>query len=118
MEFKTHNDKLYIDTDGTHLQGKVIVDYPLLKKLFGKPTPSDEDKSDAEWEVEFEDGVVATIYNYKDGKNYKGKEGIATTKLTNWHIGGKDQKAVDNVVNLIKAELPKEFNVDFSYFNI
>jgi hypothetical protein len=115
MNFETHNEKLYINTDGTSLVGKVVIDYPTLKKLFGKPTKSDEYKSDAEWDIEFEDGVVATIYNWKDGKNYCGESGLPKTKITDWHVGGNDRRAVENVVLAIQKHLGTDYEVVKEY---
>lgn len=89
MKYLTHNQKKDIVTCCTSLVGEIAVDYATLKRFFGQPTGSDGYKSDAEWEIEFEDGKVATIYNWKDGKNYNGKDGLPKTKITNWHIGGK-----------------------------
>lgn len=102
MKFKTHNDK-DIDLNGTHLQGQIDTTYSKLKKIFGKPNNGDGYKTDAEWEIEFEDGTVATIYNYKDGFNYNGREyGMSKTKITDWHIGGYDKKAYEMVCAMIK----------------
>jgi hypothetical protein len=108
MNFKTHNEKKSIATCGTCLQGYITVSYSTLKRIFGKPTVGDGHKTDAEWEIEFADGTVATIYNYKDGKNYCGSEGTAKTKITEWHIGGKAQKAVELVTELIREETEGE----------
>ena len=44
-----------------------------------------------------------TIYNWKDGKNYNGSSGIATTKLTEWHIGGEDN--LDAEIEMLKKAL-------------
>ena len=76
--------------------------YSKLKKVFGEPGPSDGYKSDAEWEIEFEDGQVATIYNWKNGKNYKGYNGTPKTKITNWHIGGKSKVVLTRIEFLLK----------------
>lgn len=100
MQFKTHNQK-YVRIDGTSLQGYLICDYAKLKKLFGKPNQGDKYKIDAEWDIEFDDGLVATIYNWKDGKAYLGKDGLPKTKITEWHIGGKNQEAVYRINNLM-----------------
>lgn len=100
MQFKTHNQK-HVAIHGTSLQGYVYCDYSVLKKAFGKPNTGDQYKIDAEWDLEFEDGVIATIYNYKDGKNYNGKDGTPKTKITEWHIGGKSQEAVDRVHKIL-----------------
>ena len=98
--YKTHNEKS-IDVGGTCLQGYIEVDYKKLTELFGKPHDSDGYKVDAEWDIEFEDGTVATIYNYKTGKNYNGKSGTAKTKITSWNIGGHENKVVELINKII-----------------
>jgi hypothetical protein len=96
MTFTTHN-QAQIDINGTHLQGYVDAKYAELVSLFGKPTDGDGYKVDAEWVLRFEDGEVATIYNYKNGKNYCGDEGLAVEQIGNWHIGGNRKSVVDKV---------------------
>ena len=89
---------------GTSLQGYVEVTYATLKRVFGAPTcDGDGYKVDAEWLLKFADGTIATIYNYKDGKNYCGAKGTPKTKITNWHIGGNDQRAVYRVQEALEA---------------
>ena len=90
MNFKTHNNK-EIDVCGTSLVGKIETTYAQLVELFGEPTPSDEYKSDAEWEIELEDGTVNTIYNWKNGRNYLGIDGLDVEDITDWHIGGFEE---------------------------
>ncbi len=84
--------------NGTSLQGYINCDYKTLVKVFGKPQGMYDDyKSDCAWDLVI-NGVVCTIYNYKDGKNYCGKSGLAKTQITNWHVGGRSvlaQKYVD-----------------------
>ena len=96
MTFTTHN-QAQIDINGTHLQGYVDAKYAELVSLFGKPTDGDGEKVDAEWVLCFEDGEVATIYNYKNGKNYNGDAGLAVEQIGNWHIGGNNKSVVDKV---------------------
>tara|TARA_R110002012_G_scaffold303475_1_gene505239 strand:- start:24 stop:419 length:396 start_codon:yes stop_codon:yes gene_type:complete len=104
MDYKTNNDK-HIITDGSCLRGGIDCSYKTLFDIFGKPSELYDDyKSDAEWQVEFPDGMVATIYNYKDGVNYNGEDGIPTEKLTDWHIGGKDRLCVDRIKSIINKE--------------
>lgn len=102
MKFKTHNDK-DISVGGTHRQGQIITTYRDIVNTFGKPSKDYDDyKSDAEWNIEFENGMVATLYNYKNGINYLGrKEGIPKTKITEWNIGGVDK----TVVSLIQLAI-------------
>jgi hypothetical protein len=75
---------------GTSFQGNINCSYKVLKSLFGKESENDGYKIDACWEVLTPAGP-AHIYNYKDGKNYLGKEGTPKTKITEWHIGGGDK---------------------------
>lgn len=103
MEYSTHNDK-EINYNGTSLQGYIDVSYKALKRIFGKPMDGDGYKVDAEWEVELSDGDVATIYNYKDGKNYNGIVGTPKTKIRDWHVGGRNSLIVDKLVTLIKIK--------------
>ena len=103
MKYKTHNDK-EICTDGTWLQGHVYCSYETLVSLFGEPSERYDDyKCDAHWDVELEDGEVATIYNWKNGINYCGvKDGIPTEKITEWNIGGNTHKvafAINHLTN-------------------
>jgi hypothetical protein len=94
--------KNYSAFNGTSLQGYITADYAVLKKVFGKPNEGDGYKVDAEWDVVFSDGVVATIYNYKDGKNYNGARGLNKTQITNWHVGGRSARAVANVEDVLE----------------
>lgn len=96
MNFITHNTE-QIKTDGTHLQGYIDAKYNELISLFGQPHDSDGYKVDAEWDIQFADGTVATIYNYKNGKNYCGSSGTRKQDITHWHIGGFTKQAVNNV---------------------
>ena len=87
--------------NGTCLQGYVAVDYTQLVALLGESYESDGYKSDAEWVVEFDNGVVATIYNWKNGKNYCGPSGLPVESIRDWHVGGRSTEAVRLVEELI-----------------
>ena len=101
MKYLTHNDKK-IETDG-HLQGYIDADYNVLVKLFGKSSDSyDEFKTDVEWEIEFEDGIKCYIYNYKNGINYCGDDGLELWEIRDWHIGGNDKVVVERIQKLVK----------------
>jgi hypothetical protein len=80
--------------NGTSLQGDTENTYAELVAKLGEPnTEGDGYKTDAEWVVLTTQGI-ATIYNYKTGKNYNGDEGQATKDITDWHIGGHDKFVV------------------------
>ncbi len=108
MKFTTHNEAV-IEVSGTHLQGYISVGYEDLVKTFGEPFYGDGYKSDAEWSICFEDGTRATIYNYKNGKNYCGDNGLETHRINEWHIGGFDNKAVERVLEVVGAVNLTEF---------
>ena len=90
MNFKTHNDKESLEdaVNGASLVGEVKATYAELRSLFGKPLEWECGKVDAQWIVEFSDGTIATIYNWKDGVAYLGEAGLPVKKITDWHIGG------------------------------
>jgi hypothetical protein len=76
------------EIDGTHLVGYVETTFDELKKTFGEPhwLDSGDGKTTAEWAFKFFDGTIATIYDWKEPETPLGKY--------EWHIGGKDQRAV------------------------
>lgn len=116
MRFETHNTKpsIRVRADGTCLQGHITATYKELAGLFGRPTNGDGRKVDAEWSVLFEDGTFATIYNWKNGKNYCGPEGTPVEQITEWHVGGMTKASAERVQIAIdldrevrEAEKPK-----------
>jgi len=98
-----------VNINGTSLMGYVKISYKNLVKAFGKPTsqkPSGDDKVRIRWSIEFEDGTVATIYDWKNyGKSVK----WVKENYTEWHVGGKNQYAVDKVLDVLQ-----EKQVEFS----
>lgn len=102
MNFKTHNEK-HISAVGTWGQGCIEASYDDLVRVFGAPCCLDNYKTDAEWLVEFDNGYVATIYNYKDGRNYLGDDGLPTEQIRDWHIGGASNLAVGLVQQALSS---------------
>ena len=77
---------------GTSLQGYIFASYDELVNVFGRPSvgpdkPSGDEKVTCEWNLEFEDGTVVTIYDWKEytGKTPRGRY--------EWHIGGRSRSA-------------------------
>ncbi len=92
---------------GTSFEGEIIADYNMLLSKLGPPCESfDNYKSDAEWIIEFEGGSVATIYNWKDGKNYLGEDGLDLCDIKEWHVGGRIKEVVAWVDDLINNSWP------------
>jgi len=98
MKFRVDNN---VSVGGTCLQGYVNTTYDALVAVFGEPCENDGYKTDAEWNIEFDDGEVATIYNYKDGKNYLGEDGLDVKNIMDWHIGGNNAKVVEYINDVV-----------------
>ena len=83
---------------GTSFQGRLDITYSELVRVFGEPLAEDDGyKVDASWIIEFENGVVATIYNYKSGRNYLGERGLDIEDIVFWNIGGFSLEAFAQV---------------------
>lgn len=99
--FKPLTENDFDKIDGTYRQATLNIPYRILVDVFGEPLCGDGGKTDAEWIIEFADGTIATIYNYKNGIAYCGDSGIPTEQITDWSIGGH----CSSVVNLIESAL-------------
>jgi hypothetical protein len=82
------------NASGTSLQGYVTAYYHELVAVFGEPDLTNGDKVTAEWCLDFEDGTVATIYDWKEYETPMGRY--------QWHIGGRNQDAVDAVITTLR----------------
>ena len=98
---------------GTSLVGFFNVSYTCLVDVLGEPNmENDGYKTDAEWAVELKTGRILTIYNYKNGKNYCGEEGLEVEDITDWHIGSNEKLTViENLFfDLLKVQPIKKDN--------
>jgi hypothetical protein len=97
-------NKSTIDTNGTSLQGYINCSYDDLVEALGYPIEPEylDTKTDAEWDIQFDDGTVATIYNWKNGKRYCGEIGYNLCDIPQWHVGGRSPEVVERVAFLIK----------------
>ena len=93
MEFVNSDS---VDINGTSLQGYVVTTFKELVNTFGAPTygeTSGDGKTTCEWCLEFSDGTVATIYDYKEDATPMGEY--------SWHIGGTSIESVNRVLEVI-----------------
>ena len=51
------------------------------------------------------DVSIATIYNWKDGKNYCGEDGKDVEEITHWHVGGSKMQ-VETRLNFLLNKIP------------
>ena len=89
------NIKRASDISGTHLIGYITITYKELVAVLGQPHLTDGDKITAEWNLETVEGVVITIYDYKEDETPKG--------LYDWHIGGHGPLALTVVQQLFPS---------------
>lgn len=85
-----------INVNGTSFQGYAYATMQQLKDLFGEPelNTSADGKTAHLWVVNIE-GVIATIYDYK--------ENLDTGKTEAWHIGGYVAAASTLVNQIVKG---------------
>jgi hypothetical protein len=85
------------DANMTSLKGEVLITYAELTEIFGPPdygpNSADLDKVTCEWCLQFEDGTIATIYDWRTWRTPVGEY--------EWHIGGYSMAAVDRVTDTI-----------------
>lgn len=81
----------------TSLHSYIFCDYKNIVALLGEPnSEGDSLKVDAEWEFNM-NGKRMTIYNYKDGKNYNGENGLDVEDITEWHIGANKEVEIEAI---------------------
>ena len=99
MPFSTNTHTVAIEKneDSYGRMGYLNESYSTLVEMFGQPKNPDKDghiiKTTAEWMILFNDGTLATIYNYKDD--------TPPEQNTFWHIGGKSSKSVLRVTEAV-----------------
>jgi len=78
----------------TSYMGSVNTTYSRLVEIFGRPNSySGDGKTNSEWVIKFDNGEIATIYDYK--------EPITPTDDYDWHIGGHKRWVVAKVAALV-----------------
>jgi len=85
-------------TSGTSYQGSVMTSLSNLKNIFEAPSVTYADidsKTRNEYLIEFDDGLVATIYDYKEYRAYDDDE------ILEFHIGGFNALTVSRIQNLL-----------------
>jgi hypothetical protein len=76
--------------------------YSLLVKALGNDgtvAERDEYKCEAQWDVATPHGIVE-VYDYKIGKCYNGKRGLARHEITDWHVQG-DAEAIKDMIAIL-----------------
>lgn len=82
------------DVTGTSYQGSIMTSLEHLKNVFGTVHYHDSDtdsKTRNEYLIEFDNGTVATIYDYKEYRAYHDDE------ILEFHVGGFSKAALSLV---------------------
>lgn len=90
MQFRTHNDDPNIDMNGTALVGTIQATRAQITRVFGESLGAG-DKTFFNWIIQFENGVIGTVYDWKSGVE------PGPNQLMTWHIGGHDRRAAELV---------------------
>jgi hypothetical protein len=91
--FTTQVDSCKVN--GTTLCGYVETTYDNIVKHLGEPVRTNGSKTNAEWFIEFEDGPVASIYDWKTNVCPKG--------VYRWHIGGHKMLVVERIATILDS---------------
>ena len=86
---------------GTYFIDGLVASYDQLVDIFGVPHgPSQDGKTRFNWVLEFDDGVVATIYDYKDPP-------FDNDERMYWHVGGHNGLAWYRVMDIFTESTQK-----------
>lgn len=130
--FEPDNDQIFYQDEtgyfrpihplgGTSLMGKVSATLPEMVKILGKPEEGC-DKSAHQWTLAnvFASGFYASVYNYKQTRNYSDEKDIAGNyvypakqawekmheeKRHRWHIGARTQDIADSAIAYLEMQL-------------
>ena len=120
LELKSYNcvpiqqsldeNKIYEKITGSYYMGLIGGDenpltYTRLCELFGSPMSGRDNKSSCNWVLEFEDGLIATIYDYKLSKKYLGENGLSVNDMKLWHVGGHDEVVFNRVQKILDMDM-------------
>lgn len=97
---------------GTYMQGYARYPYSRIVEVFGDPQHlgEDGDKVAFQWTITFADGTIASIYDYKASSLYGDGDDAPTPEemkqtFTDWHIGGKHQRAVELITSALSENV-------------
>ena len=96
------------ETTGTWLQGSVLTTRAKLTETFGEPMQYEASKITLQWGVKFDDGTIATIY---DWKRYE-LGTPAEDELMTYNIGGLDLGAVRNVNDALNHKITRSLFIE------
>jgi len=83
----------YEKTNGTCGRGTIETTYDKLVELFGEPYQTNCGKTQVEWRIEWSDGIISTIYDWKHYSD--------PLDITEWSVGGNSPLSIEYIKGLI-----------------
>jgi len=74
-------------------RGYLHATYDEIVNVLGTPNRQSDQNTDAEWVIE-EGGQVFNLFNWRNGRRYRGERGLDLAEIREWHIGGKTPEVV------------------------
>lgn len=112
MRIVSHNKVSDINTDDVKFQGVIDANYNDLVKVFGEPLEGDKYMTDAQWKLKLVIDKDTThsllLYNFKNGKNYLGDDGLAVERIPNWNVSSSEPEV--NASGYIQKYLKRRLN--------
>ena len=97
------------ETAGTFYVGELNTTRARISKVFGEPIEYGEgDKVTLEWGIVFEDGTIATIYDWKRYEQGAPK----LNELTAYHVGGVSSRALDLVNKAFSKKISRSLFIE------
>lgn len=94
-KFTTKN----VNSSGTALEGYVTTTRAQIEEVLGTPQENHDsyEKVTTEWSIKFDDGLIATIY---DWKRY-GSGAPLDNERYEWHVGGTNENVLPRVSKIL-----------------
>lgn len=108
MKIESHVKSPKINVNSVEFQGLLEANYKDLVEAFGNPVEGDLYMTDVQWKLKIHpDGgkpFPVKLYNYKNGKNYLGEDGLDIEKIPIWHVA-TSKKVDENASKYIEHYL-------------
>jgi hypothetical protein len=97
---------------GTGYQGRLAIPFTRIVEVFGEPDESPSFKSAFEWVIQFADGTVACIYDYRASSrcntNNPTPDQMRANDFCDWHVGGRGPRAMELLRAALTVDTSKE----------
>jgi hypothetical protein len=88
----------YYSGADTYLVGRIDATFSRLAELWGEPDLGDGEKTQVEWVLSDEEGIVCCVYDWKEEKDPQ--------LVTCWHVGGTAETLDKIKKSLLEYGLP------------